>query len=489
MDFIRSYDLNDYSFGVSVSAGQNPYLGTKNSTFLYPYLTSFEHSAFTDDWLLIRGENAGLRFVVKEDWEFGLIGRIQTLGQGVALNDELRGINERSWAFEVGPLVGYRGWPVNIQFRSYWEAPNQHSGTTSELEFSLPFDYSRGFIVPAVRVAYLSDDYTDYYFGITGPESIIGRPIYEPGSATNVSVEMQLGYELNPRWLLKTRVGLEFLDSAVSESPIINRDQLWSGSVGLAYNADLFNPRDHASDLAANPLEIRLGSFTSTIASTIRRDSGDGTPGDEIDLEDLLGAADSKTVFQLDTRLRLGYYHRFQLSYFDLKRNSVKALEDDLEFGDELYPAGTEVRTDIDSSVLRLSYLYSLMRDGQKEAGVSAGVSFATFDTLLAVQGTEQIESLEADTPLPTLGLFGAVGLGRKWTLNADISAFGLDFDQVEGFMGYVSLGLERRFGNTFSAGLGYDVFGMRLESKDNDLSGKLDLLYHGPRLYLMLAL
>ena len=25
MDYIRNYDLNDYAFGVSVSAGQNPY--------------------------------------------------------------------------------------------------------------------------------------------------------------------------------------------------------------------------------------------------------------------------------------------------------------------------------------------------------------------------------------------------------------------------------------------------------------------------------
>ena len=32
MDYIRNYDLNDYAFGVSISASQNPYIGGENST-------------------------------------------------------------------------------------------------------------------------------------------------------------------------------------------------------------------------------------------------------------------------------------------------------------------------------------------------------------------------------------------------------------------------------------------------------------------------
>ena len=80
LDFVRDYDLNDYSLGMAVSVSQNPYEGASSSTFAYPYLTSFRHSAFTDDWLLIRDENLGFRFITENDWELGLIGRIQTLG-------------------------------------------------------------------------------------------------------------------------------------------------------------------------------------------------------------------------------------------------------------------------------------------------------------------------------------------------------------------------------------------------------------------------
>ena len=48
LDYIRNYDLNDYALGVSYSVSQRPYIGAENSSFAYPYLTSFRHNAFTD---------------------------------------------------------------------------------------------------------------------------------------------------------------------------------------------------------------------------------------------------------------------------------------------------------------------------------------------------------------------------------------------------------------------------------------------------------
>jgi len=214
LDFIRNYDLNDYSLGLSVSTSQNPYSGASNSTIAYPYLTSFTHSAFTDDWFLIRGENIGFRYVTESDWELGFIGRVQTLGLGDADNDELLGLEERRWAVEAGPLIGWRRWPVHVQFRSYWDIPSRHGGTTSELEFSVPFDLERGYFVPGVKITRMSDDYSNYYFGVSETETTPSRPAYAPDAVTNTWVGLTLGYELTPQWLLSATAGLEFLDYA-----------------------------------------------------------------------------------------------------------------------------------------------------------------------------------------------------------------------------------------------------------------------------------
>ena len=135
LDYLRNYDLNDYSLGLKYSTSQNPFAGASNSTIVYPYLTGFTPSSFNDNWLFFQGENIGLRYVGKSDWELGVIARVQTLGFGSDDNDLVRGFAERRWTIEAGPLIGWRRWPVHIQFRSYWDLTNRHNATTNELEF------------------------------------------------------------------------------------------------------------------------------------------------------------------------------------------------------------------------------------------------------------------------------------------------------------------------------------------------------------------
>ena len=104
LDYIRSYDLNNYALGVHVSVSQNPYTNAKNSVIVYPYLTSFQHHAFTRDWLLLSDGDLGIRKVTENEWVFGAVGRIQTLGFGSEKPDELLGLHERQWTVEVAPL-------------------------------------------------------------------------------------------------------------------------------------------------------------------------------------------------------------------------------------------------------------------------------------------------------------------------------------------------------------------------------------------------
>ena len=90
---------------------------------------------------------------------------------------------------------------------------------TSELEFSLPRDFSRGYFVPAVKFSYLSDDYSRYYFGVADYEATPNRAEYRPGAALNTWVGFSLGYQLTDKWLLSSTVGMEYLDSVCQREP------------------------------------------------------------------------------------------------------------------------------------------------------------------------------------------------------------------------------------------------------------------------------
>jgi hypothetical protein len=106
-------------------------------------------------------------------------------------------------------------------------------------------------------------------------------------------------------------------------------------------------------------------------------------------------------------------------------------------------------------------------------------------ETEISEADTGQITSSKLSTPLPVIGLFGSVAIGRKMQLEGKVSVFRMDFDIYEGSLNYVYLGLQRTMGEYGSFGVGYNYYSMRLGSNDAALSGELRLQHHGPLLFL----
>jgi len=482
LDDIRDYDLNDYALGIGISAEQNPYLGAKNSAFSYPYLTSFHHSSLTDDWLLVRDGELGVRWVNDDGWELGVIGRIQTLGLGVLETDDLLGISDRKWALEAGPTIGWRGWPVHLNWTTYFEPTNRHDGQISQLAVLLPMEWSRGYFVPSIEFIYESGDYTDYYYSVTPAEATPMRPAYRAGASTSTAVKLRWGYELSDKWLLTGKVGLKNLGSEITASPIIDRDRTWSAGIALAYNANVFQARDYDGPPPRTPqFDLRIGGFRDMIDTKVVRDTSDGIPGFETDIEEFLGASDQKTVMQIDATVRIGHYHRLEFGYFKIGRDSTRILSDDLNFGDLMFPAGTELDTRIEARVIRFGYAYSLVRNAQFEFGVMAGIHLIDLETDITADSSNQNVRSDVGTPLPVIGAHASIFLGEKTTLGAKLQLFRTDFDSYEGALNFGSIELQRQLGKNVSIGLGYNFYGLKLSSRDSDVNGYIKVRHHGP--------
>ena len=490
LDYIRNYDLNDYAFGVAFSTAKNPYIGAENSAFAYPYLTTFRDSSMTDDWLLIRDGDVGLRWISDSShWELGVVGRIQTLGQGDSDAEELEGIVDREWTLEAGPMAGWRGWPVHINVKSYFELSDRHDGTISELALSVPIDLPRAYVVPSVGVVYQDSDYVNYYFGVRPASATPSRPAYAGESALILKAAARWGYAIKDKWLLSGSVGYEWLDDAIKDSSIVDADGLWSASIGVAYNADIFRPREYDYSAPSAPTwDIRIGAFQDNISTKVARDTSDRIPGFETDIENLLGAADDKTVLQVDAIVRIGNYHRLEFGYFELARDSSITLEDELTFGDQTFPAGTTLITDVDLGVYRAGYGYSLIRDSQKELGLMAGVHVADFDVALDNSESGQRERSDGDTPLPVIGAHAAVFFGDKITVSAKAQIFRTDFDRFEGSMNFATMDAQYRFTKSISVGLGYNYYRLKLTSDQSSVNGYLKVRHHGPVAFLSMG-
>jgi len=486
LDAIRSYDLNNYALGVHVSVSQNPYTSAKNSIIVYPYLTSFEHRAFTKDWLLLSDGDLGVRKVTKSDWVFGFVSRIQTLGLGSERSDELLGLDEKQWTIESGPLFGYRGWPIHLEAKAYKEISGRHGGWIGEFKLEYPLKRSWGYIVPAIKASRLDETYSNHYFQVTPQESDPNRPVYIPGATTKLAAEVVWGYQISDKWLLSGKFAYEVLGDEIADSPIVDKDSLWSAGVGLAYNANVFRAREFGEDAYKMPrFEFRAGLFQNSIDTKITLEPPDGGPGEEIDLEDVLDASDVKSVLQLDAIVRINSFHRIEFGYFDLGRNSSLTLNRDIEFGDEFFPAGTNVTVRSDVRVARVSYAFSLMHDAQKELGIMAGVHVSRLKTEIFAPDTDQREGSTATTPLPVIGVHGSIALGTKTFLGMRVQIFRMHFDQYEGSMNYVTLGLQHMLTDKASLGLGYNFYDMKLDTDYSAFKGKLEIRHHGPFLFL----
>jgi len=482
MDYLREYDLNDYALGVSYSSSQSPYVGAENSRIAYPYLTSFRDSTMTDDWLLIRDGDLGVRWISKSGWELGVVGRLETLSLGKTESDELLGVADRKATIEMGPTIGWRGWPVHINFKTYAEVTDRHDGNISHLIFSLPLKLDRGFVVPTIELTHQDGDYVDYYYSVSSAEETPTRPAYSGDAATNLAVKLRLGYALSEKWLLSGGIGFENLDSPITNSPIVGRDHIWSANIGLAYNADVFKAREYDGSAPVAPdLHFRVSAVQNSISTKVARDTSDGIPGVEVDLEDVLGVSDEKSTMQVDATIRLAHYHRLELGYFELGRQSTMVLPADLVIGDTSYPAGTTVATGVETSVLKATYSYSLMRDAQKELAITGGIHFSKFSATIAADGVNQAERTSADTPLPVVGVKGSLFLGEKTTIGANIQVFRTKFDRYRGALNHATLDVQYQISDAISIGAGYNFYGMKLTSANSAVNGYLKIRHHGP--------
>jgi outer membrane scaffolding protein for murein synthesis (MipA/OmpV family) len=486
MDYIRNYDLNNYALGLAVTTSQSPYAGDGDSTWAYPYLSSFRNAAFTDDWLLINDGDLGARWVSDNGWVLGAVGRLNTGGFGNTESEELQGLEERQWTVELGPMIGWRGWPLHLEYKLYMDVFNRADGLKGEFTLSFPTEHSWGYLVPYVKLVRQDSDYNNYYYGVSADEALPSREEYTAGASNNFVAQFRAGYAISERWLLTGYIASEWLGSSIQDSPIVDEEQLWSFNLGLAYNADIFQPRTYSGEAIRMPrFEFQVGAYRNNIDSRFFRNSGDGSPPDEIDGEETLGLDEQQTVLQFDAITRIGLYHRIELSYFELSRKAATDITADLRIGDELFGSGTMVESESSARITRLAYAYSLMNDSQKELGVMAGVHLTRYKTEVTASGAFASEQSKLSTPLPVIGAFGGLHLSKKMRLDAKVQFFRMDFDSYDGSLNFLYLGLQRLLGDWGSAGIGYNYYSLKLDSSNEELNGSVDVQQHGPIIFV----
>jgi len=229
---------------------------------------------------------------------------------------------------------------------------------------------------------------------------------------------------------------------------------------------------------------ISLGAFVTDRSTDTQLDSDVLGKGTVIDFEDDLGLDSSDSVFRIDGHYRFSQKHRVNFSVFDLSRDSSATILRDIQYGDKIFPIDTVVNTSFDLNIYKLTYAYSFMQRDSGYLGVSLGIHIGDSKIGLDQQSLGQFEVSSITAPLPVIGLIGEYELTDRLTLGASGELFAFEFDNVDGSLVDLYVGIDYQIIDHIALGLGFNSVHFDVDATKSDFSGSLDWRYEGALLF-----
>jgi hypothetical protein len=258
---------------------------------------------------------------------------------------------------------------------------------------------------------------------------------------------------------------------------------------GLVVCAPLAQAEEQAGQTGRNPALndkwfFEFGGYFPNTTGNAQLNSTTAGAGTIIDFENMLGMEDHTQAANFAARWRFTERWRLEASYFDTRREGTRTTNQDIQWGDKFYPAGSQLNSSLNVNDARVSVGYSLYKTSDKELGVGLGLHVMGYDARISslLIGSE---SKRVTAPLPVITAYGAFSMDDKWSIAARLDRFSLTYNQYHG--GITALGLELLYQpfRHVGFGLGYQSLFINFEATRGDFVGKLNQTMQGPTAFL----
>ena len=252
---------------------------------------------------------------------------------------------------------------------------------------------------------------------------------------------------------------------------------------GMVFGAD-------SPDLLEQGVFVALGSYIVDTSTDVRLD-GELDEGTRFDWEETFGGGDV-TRFRLDAQWRFADRHVARATWFSSSRENSGVLEEDIEWGDEIFPASARAQGEFSFDVYELAYEYAFLLRDRYEIAASIGVHYTELELTLSAEAEASGGTLAADisetgdvgAPLPVIGLRGLWALPRDFWIDLSAQYFALEIDEYDGSLVNLRAIVLWQPSQWLGIGLGYDRFAVDLEVTKDRFDGSLDWAYQGPMLF-----
>ncbi|MFD1604735.1 hypothetical protein ACFSJW_15090 [Flavobacterium artemisiae] len=245
----------------------------------------------------------------------------------------------------------------------------------------------------------------------------------------------------------------------------------------------------YADDLPwhARRFKVTAGAFFPVNNTEVQVGSNNGNFGNLIDFEKDLGFNKSTVSFFGTFEWRISRRSRLGAEYYYLSRNSTKTLQKEIEFRDHVYPINATVSAFMDNHIGRITYGYAFISKPKYEIGALIGAHVLFGDVGMRLEGAtidaEYRDNYDFTAPLPDIGLWGEVVLGRKVGLYANVNYFAIKVDDFDGRLFSYNLSILYNVYQNFSLQAGYTGLNVRVDMERERLNGFFKWGYNGPTL------
>ena len=195
----------------------------------------------------------------------------------------------------------------------------------------------------------------------------------------------------------------------------------------------------HAEEFG-DTFKIRVGGYLVANTETIISATTDSLIGAKIDLQDDLGMDTKTESFRLDGHYRFNDYHKIEFAYYRMNYDSTHTIDEDLEWDDKVYQAGSTINSLLHMNIYKVNYAYSFYHSKEVELSLAAGLHLMEIET--GLQGDATINgspvhyvdgNVEFLAPLPVIGFRLDYAVNPRFHIAGAIDYFGIEIDKYSG--------------------------------------------------------
>ena len=217
----------------------------------------------------------------------------------------------------------------------------------------------------------------------------------------------------------------------------------------------------------------------------------DPIPDEVIDFGSELKLSQSDSTFSAEFTWHYGVRWSLLMQYFDSTGTGTAVLEEDIEWEDLTFLAGTQATAGSGFELTRFFWGYRMSRNPHSDYGVGAGFHWLHISAF--IEGTIETpsgptsgrESTSVDAPLPNIGIWYIRSLSPQWAFRTRLDYFSADIHPYDGYFINASAGFNFQISDRLGIGASYNYIELDVGVSGHNWRGELETRYAGLYAYL----